>query len=487
MILNCDAPVPFEFRNIFLNKLSGQLSVSTSRNKKMMFFQDGRLIHSESNFFDEKLGIILNLIGKVSDSQYDNISGLIHSADDQVGTILVQNGIISKDDLKEAVLYRIKRIAVSSFSIVSGEVSFTEGVFTENAAGGIRIPIEEIIYTGGRRIESVNCISKKYYFNSPEVVKGKEKLYKILSIEERELIETVKNSDELSNSRLISRSRISSDSYWEGIAVLFLLGIVDFSPDIKDKPSEADIMGLVRLKNELEKEEFDMFSILGLKGDESATFIQKAYINLVQKYDPERFGADISPEIRKSAQYVIHKLESEFKEINGYRGESKKIESVSFNKLPEDKSDPGKPVVIPEVEPDESYEFDEYFDKFERGKELYLSNKFDEALVYLKDASKLGEPRYENLLYLGKCQTNLPFFSDEAERNLKKAIEMAPAKSEPVHALGNLYLKLKKKKNAKKCFERAVGLEPGNIEAAQDLFRLKFPPKKKKKLFSREK
>jgi len=485
VILNCDAPVPFEFRNIFMNKLSGQLSVSTPKNKKTMFFHEGRLIHSESNFFDEKLGIILNLIGKVSDSQYDNISGLIHSADDQVGNILVQNGIISKDDLKEAVLYRIKRIAVSSFSILSGEVSFTEGVSPDNAGAGIRIPIEEIIYSGGRRIESVNCISKKYYFNSPEVVNGNEKLYKILSIGERELIEIVKTSDELSNPRLISRSGISSDSYWEGIAVLFLLGIIDFSSDIKDKPSEEDIIGLVRLKNVFEKGNYDIYSILGLAGDESVTSIQKAYINLVQKYDPERFGVDISPEIRKSAQYVMRKLDSDFKDINEHHEESKKIESVSFHSIPEDKTDPGKPVVLPEMVPEENYEFDEYFDKFEKGKELYMSNKFDEALVYLKDAAKLGEPRYENLLYLGKCQTNLPFFSDEAERNLKKAIEMSPAKSEPVHALGILYLKLKKKKNAKKCFERAVGLEPGNIEAAQDLFRLRFPPKKKKKLFSR--
>ncbi len=85
------------------------------------------------------------------------------------------------------------------------------------------------------------------------------------------------------------------------------------------------------------------------------------------------------------------------------------------------------------------------------------------------------------------CQMHLPFFSDEAERNLKKAIEMAPSKSEPVQALGNLYLVLKKKKNAKRCFERAVELDPGNISAAQDLFRLKYPPKKKKKLFSRGK
>ncbi len=73
-----------------------------------MFFREGILIHSESDFFDEKLGIILNLTGKVSDSQYDNISGLIHSVDDQVGNILVQNGIISKDELKEAVIYRIQ-------------------------------------------------------------------------------------------------------------------------------------------------------------------------------------------------------------------------------------------------------------------------------------------------------------------------------------------------------------------------------------------
>ncbi|MEN8223645.1 MAG: DUF4388 domain-containing protein [Acidobacteriota bacterium] len=485
MILICDTLVPFEFRNIFLKKLTGELSVSTLKNKKKMFFSDGRLIHSESDFFDEQLGIILNLTGKVSDSQYDNISGLIHSADDQVGNILVQNGIISKDDLKEAVLYRMKRIAVSSFSIVSGELSFKEGVSPENSVSGLRIPVEELIYSGGRRIESVNCISKKYYFNSPEVLKGKEKLYNILSIEERELIEVVNNSEGLSNPRLISRSGISPDSYWEMIAVLFLLGIVEFSPDVKDKPTEEDIIGLVRLKNSLENGDSDMFSILGVTGEESSTGIQKAYISLTQKYDPERFGADISPEIRKSAQYVVDKLGTVFGEINETRTGKKENEHVSDENISEDPAEPVKQSILSDEDSKGAYDFDEYFDKFEKGKDLYMSNKFDEALIHLKGASKIGEPKYENLLYLGMCQIHLPFFSDESERNLKKAIEMAPAKSEPVHALGKLYLKLNKKKNAKKCFERAVGLEPGNIDAAQDLFRLKYPPKKKKKLFSR--
>ena len=191
MKLISDTPVPLEFKSIFLNKLTGELRVSTSKNNKSMFFRNGKLIHSESDFFDERLGVILNLTGKVSDSQYDNISGLIHSVDDQVGTVLVQNDIISKDELRGAILYRIKRIAVSSFSIISGDIVFVEGASPENQRTGVKIPLEEIIYNGGRRIESVNYISRKYYFNSPEILPGNEKLYKLLSDDEMDLLEMV--------------------------------------------------------------------------------------------------------------------------------------------------------------------------------------------------------------------------------------------------------------------------------------------------------
>jgi len=482
-----DMPVPLEFKRIFLNKLTGELRVSTLKNNKRMFFRNGKLIHSESDFFDERLGVILNLTGKVSDSQFENISGLIHSVDDQVGTVLVQNDIISKDELKEAVLYRIKRIAVSSFSIIFGDVEFIENEIPGNQKAGAKISLEEIIYNGGRRIESVNYISKKYYFNSPEILPGNEKLYKLLSDDERELIEIIKGSEELSNPRLISRSGVQAERYWEGITILFLLGIADFSHDKKDKPTEEEIMGLVRLKSSLENGTSNIFSILGVNEEDSISSIQRIYVSLAQKYDPERFGSDLSPELKKSAEYVLQKLGIAFRKINELRKKERVPDLEPLNlpeevpeKMAELSSDPQKDI-------SDDFDYDEYFDKFERGKELYRAKKFDEALILLKESAKSGDPGYENYLYLGLCQINLPFFTDEAERHLKKAIEIAPAKSEPVHSLGKLYLKLKRKKSAKKCFERAVELEPGNIEAAQYLFRMKYPPKKRKKLFSREK
>ncbi|MCK5222799.1 MAG: tetratricopeptide repeat protein [Candidatus Aminicenantes bacterium] len=484
MNLICNTPIPLEFKNIFLNSLTGDLRVSTTKNYKQMFFKNGKLIQSDSDFFDERLGVILNLTGKVSDSQYDNISGLIHSIDDQVGTILVQNGIISKDELKEAVLYRTRRIAVSSFSIVSGNVDFTEGTFPKIRRPGYKIPVEEIIYRGGRRIESVNCIAKRYYFNSPELLPGNEKLYKLLSEEECELVEIVRSSGELSNARLISRSVIQNDKYWEGITILFLLGIIDFSPDMKDRPTEEDIIGLVRLKSILEKGATDIFSILKIKKGDSLSSIESAYLTLVQKYDPERFGSDTSSEIKKSAQFVLQKLGTAFREINESR-EKETISDLELDDLPDEGPEDMDSPLGEKI--DDDIDYDENFDKFERGKELYHANKFDEALIPLKETTKSESPGYENYLYLGLCQTHLPFFSDEAERHLKKAVEMAPAKSEPVHALGKLYVRLNRKKSAKKCFERAVELEPGNIDAAQDLFKIKYPPKKKKKFFSREK
>ncbi|MCK4889991.1 MAG: tetratricopeptide repeat protein, partial [Candidatus Aminicenantes bacterium] len=461
--------------------------VSTSKNNKSMFFRNGKLIHSESDFFDERLGVILNLTGKVSDSQYDNISGLIHSVDDQVGTVLVQNDIISKDELRGAILYRIKRIAVSSFSIISGDIVFVEGASPENQRTGVKIPLEEIIYNGGRRIESVNYISRKYYFNSPEILPGNEKLYKLLSDDEMDLLEMVKDSGELSNPRLISRSGVQADIYWEGITILFLLGIVDFSHDKKDKPTEEDIINLVRLKSGLENGTSNIFSIFGFNEEDSISSIQRLYVSLAQKYDPERFGSDLSPELKKSAQFVLLKLGSVFREITELR-KKKQVPDLEPVNLPEDiPENKDELATVPQRDFSDDFEYNEYFDKFERGKELYRAKKFDEALIILKEAVKSGNPGYENYLYLGLCQINLPFFSDESERNLKKAIELAPAKSEPVHALGKLYLVLKRKKSAKKCFERAVELEPTNIEAAQDLFKMKYPPKKKKKLFFREK
>jgi len=484
-----DALIPLEFKKIFQNDLSGELKILKEENSKKLYFKNGRLIHGESDFFCEKLGVILNLTGKVSDSQYDNISGLIHSADNRVGEILVQNRIISKSELKDSILYRVMRIAVSAFSIVSGSVEFNEGLLPDLSVPYVNIPIEEIIYRGGRRVEVVNYISREYYFNSPRLVLEKKKFHNLLNDTERELMEIIDSSAELSNARLISKMDFSSDKYWEGISVLFLLGIIDFSKDKKDKPTEEDIVSLVKLKSLIDSGEYDSFSILGLRKGDSIASIQRAYVTLAQKYNPDRFDSEISSEIKRSAQLITYKLGQAFKEITDFKKrDNVEIENIQAPIPPVDEGTDSGSEIVSDKEDSGSSEYEKRFDKFERGKELYRANKFDEALILLREVSKFGDPTYENYLYLGLCQSNISFFYNESEFNLKKAIEKAPSESAPVHALGRLYLKIERIKSARKCFERAVKLEPGNIEAAKDLFKLKYSPKKKRrKLFSSRK
>ena len=85
---------------------------------------------------------------------------------------------------------------------------------------------------------------------------------------------------------------------------------------------------------------------------------------------------------------------------------------------------------------------------------------------------------------LGLCQTHLEFSHEEAERNFRKAIELKPWSSDPVYALGILYKKQNKKKQAARCFERVMSMTDSHHDAAKAIRELYKKKKGKKSIVS---
>ncbi len=127
-----------------------------------------------------------------------------------------------------------------------------------------------------------------------------------------------------------------------------------------------------------------------------------------------------------------------------------------------------------------------------QSKELYEKHEYAQAVPLLKKAIKLV-PRQGDFYYLlGVCQSEAEVSRNEAEINLKKAIELKSWSADPVYALGVLYRSQGKMNLAERCFQRVKEIayeHTGASRALVDLRRRKAggrgpsaAPKKKTQL-----
>ncbi len=115
-----------------------------------------------------------------------------------------------------------------------------------------------------------------------------------------------------------------------------------------------------------------------------------------------------------------------------------------------------------------------------QSKELYEKHEYAAAVPLLKKAIKL-EPRQGDFYYLlGLCQSEAELTKNEAEINLKKAIELKSWSADPVYALGVLYRHQGRMNLAERCFQRVKEIayeHTGASRALVDLRRKKTPGK----------
>jgi len=126
-----------------------------------------------------------------------------------------------------------------------------------------------------------------------------------------------------------------------------------------------------------------------------------------------------------------------------------------------------------------------------QSKELYEKHEYARAVPLLKKAIRLQSNQGDFYYLLGLCQAEAEVTMNEAELNLKKAIELKSWSADPVYALGVLYRGQGKVKLAERCFQRVKEIayeHTGASRALIDLRRQKVggkgkPPPAKKKGF----
>ncbi|MCK4834991.1 MAG: DnaJ domain-containing protein, partial [Candidatus Aminicenantes bacterium] len=337
-------PIPLTIKNILTDGFNGELVIKGKDLNKSLFFEDGDLIYAKSDIFDERINVILYLLGKISDQQYEYITGLGQSVDLEVGRILIENNFITEDDLFYTTLFQIRKIAVNAFKINQADWELREGNMETPLKQKHRIPLPPIIVEGARKIENISFFMNKIQFLSPRTTEIPAPLNQLMAGDEIVLYKRLHDCKKMSNHEIISKLNLDPVFYWRTLVLFILLDVIDFSKHRLNYDMEEDIHRLIKFQKKLMNGKSNPFEILRIPVSASRSEVKVAFFKLSKIFHPDRFGSAAAPEIKKIARYVFWEIE------NSYHSLTKKLKKSVAKKEKEKKEGRGEMDFQPEYQ-----------------------------------------------------------------------------------------------------------------------------------------
>jgi hypothetical protein len=126
---------------------------------KKVYFSDGRIVFALSGDPDDRLGDLLLREGLITLDQLENALTQLSSGK-RLGTILVGAGQLSPDNLVRGVLNQVRGIVLALFPCEEGEYAFVEGPLPTEEVITLGMRTAEILLQGIRQIRSFSRLRK---------------------------------------------------------------------------------------------------------------------------------------------------------------------------------------------------------------------------------------------------------------------------------------------------------------------------------------
>jgi hypothetical protein len=146
-----ESSLPELLASISRSKETGILNFHDAGRWKAIYFKEGRIIYAMSNAQDDRLGEFLLKEGKITVRQFLEASRMIQP-DKKLGAVLVEQGIITPDDLFVAIHRHAEAIVYSLFSWTRGEYEFVIKDLSAEGPMVLDLDSENVILEGIRRL-----------------------------------------------------------------------------------------------------------------------------------------------------------------------------------------------------------------------------------------------------------------------------------------------------------------------------------------------
>jgi len=466
-------PVPLIYKKILQENLSGLLLVKGENFSKKLFFSKQELQFAESDMPQERLGEILYMKGKLTREQFIVLHKMKDNTNDKLGKLLVEQRILDKQGLFAALQDQVKSIALSTFSMASGEWTFTVGKPKIPNNQKFNIDLAALIIEGSQNILDFSYYKKRFNYRAPITLPIPESLGQSLSPDDIRFYIKLSKCNNISSEQIQALMDVPEKLFWQRISYMYLLNVIDFTEFRIDSEHQKDVEFIAYLHDRLKANSMDPYELLELKDTASVSEARNKYFSFSKRYEPVALEAPPDSHTKEKIDFVLEKAQQAF-DILGDENKKKAYDTGKQQR-----------VTL------ESFNIQK--EKIQKARKLYLNahtlyeeKKYQEAAHLLEQAITLDADRSPYYLLLGLSQCQIPSLRPLAEKNLQKAADMEPWNADPVFYLGQLYWVENMFKKAENCYRKALEINMEHTLAAKMIRKIE-KTSKKKPLFSSKK
>lgn len=464
--------LPVLLNQLYSKKTTGILTLQREETKKVIYFKGGYPIFARSNILNECLGQMLVKDKIITQEDCDRSIEQSRKSKRLQGTALIEMGLLTPEELHEALTRQVTEKLLSVFAWQSGHYQFSAAKNFKKSVTEIELSPAALILQGVSRYWSAERINRYLAPYSSEFLdQAKNPLFRFqemgLNRRGEEIFEECLG--DLTLEQVLHRYPLSRTEVQQVLAALLLSGMVTAS----SAAATLDARGQEKRRREQPQDEqlrkkilddynrilqADYYQALGLTRQCSADEVRRAYYRMAKECHPDRFlGFGLSQEMEEKVNEIFQYL------THAYTVLSDKDASASY--LDELVNGPKKTINVSQVIEAET--------AYQRGRTLIKVRRYKDAAEYLKKAVELSakEPEYltQYAWALYKSDPTQYDMQQQALKLLVSSREINPRLEETYLYLGHVYRALNKNRQSEKSFELAVQINPRCTEALREL------------------
>ena len=460
-------------RDIFFNKKTGRLVYRRGNILKYFFFQKGAIIQVKTNQPDERLGEILYKLERIPKEAQAKIETYIEP-NKSLGEVLKSRGVISEDDLAEALAHQIRETVLNAFPFFDAELDFQEHEGFTGETDDPRVSVPLLIEYGIRRMPENPLLQTFQARRTP--VPGRKTFAYLLTAVEKDILEKINGTD--AAEAILRTLTMPPDQFWKSLYLFYCLGIIDFEGGARqDAPVEKgvrkpaptasrtdappQVAAVLAFRDTLPSMTF--YQILDIPRTASEEDVKKAYFQMARRFHPDRFERKLTTEYKNQIDVVFDAITNAYRILSNKDARRVYDAKSGSSATQEDVQDSFRKAEI----------------KFRQGKTLHGQGRFNEAITYLEEAIRVRKDKGDYFLLLAMVESKLPPYVKKAEQDFLKAIQLEPWNPEGFVGLGLLYKAEGLQTKAIRQFEKALEADPDHFTALEALEELTGSAKKK--------
>ncbi|OYT69759.1 MAG: hypothetical protein CFK52_13070, partial [Chloracidobacterium sp. CP2_5A] len=153
------ASVPDLLRRAYSERFTGELLLDRDEERKQIYFETGNIVFASSNQAADRIGASLLRQGLITQADFDRV--LAKAAEGKrFGQALVEAGIMSQRDIITNITFQVLDIIYSVFNWTTGSYEFIAGEQRVAEELKLKLTTASIILEGVRRIEDFGIIRR---------------------------------------------------------------------------------------------------------------------------------------------------------------------------------------------------------------------------------------------------------------------------------------------------------------------------------------